>query len=379
MANNIPLYMKIMEYLKKKIIEREILPDEKLPTEQELAELFNVSRITSKRALVELEREGLIYRVRGSGSFVSPESDEKGTLHIDSKLVAMVLPFASTMGRIMDTIRGATEYLSRQGYYLSVHSTGRDVKKEKEMIEELVDKNIAGIIYYPLSDKYNLDLINNLYLDKYPIVTIDKMFESVPISYVISDNFSAGHRATEYLIDNGHQKIGYISGVAIEDVVSVRQRYFGYCRALKKNDIPIDNSIIKLGIGKNLGFSKLNDETRKEIINIIKNYRKKGVTAIYTENDYVAINIIRICKDIGITVPGQLSIIGFDNIEMADNISVPLTTLEQDFEQIGKKASEIIVKSLRQHQYDYEQITLPVKLIERQSTTAITESKEEIS
>ncbi len=367
-----PLYIQIMEFIKNKISNKEILPDEKLPTEQELSELFDVSRITSKRALDELERDDLIYRVRGSGSFVSPVTNESDQLNVDSKLVAMVLPFVSSMGRLMDTIKGATEYLNKKGYYLSIHSTERNIKKEKDLINELVGKNIAGIIYYPISDRYNLELINNLYLEKFPIVAIDKFFESIPISYVMSDNFFGGHEATECLIEKGHQKIGYISGVMIEDVVSVRQRYFGYCRALKKNNIVIDDSIIKLGLGKNLGsFIDIDDKASDSLKIIIEDLIDKGVTAILTENDYVALNIIKICKKTGIDIPHDLSVIGFDNIEMSSNFSVPLTTIAQNFQEIGRKASEIIVKSVEEHHYDYEQITLPVKLVERESCCSL--------
>lgn len=366
--NDKPLYIQIIDYLINLINSKKILPDQKLPSEQELADLFGVSRITSKRALVELEREGLIYRIRGSGSFVSPQNPARDK---DNKMLAFVLPFNSSVGRTMDTIKGATEYLKIRGYYLSIHSTDRSWKKEQEALNELPEQ-FAGIIYYPISDQNNLTILNNIYLNNYPIVSIDINFESVPINYVISDNFQGGYTAAEFLIKNGHRQIAYVSGVPIETRVSVRQRYFGYCKALKDYSIPLNSALIKLGNVKSVGtIFEMSNEQNKETKLMLEELLCNGVTAICTENDYVAINLERNCRHMGVQIPEQLSIIGFDNINLSYNIAVPLTTIEQDFYEIGKTAAEIVVKGIENNKYNYEKIVLPIKLIERQSTRAI--------
>lgn len=367
---NKPLYIQIESYLIDLINSKKVLPNQKLPTEQELAELFGVSRITSKRALVELERGGLIYRVRGSGSFVSPRKQKRNK---DNKMVAIVLPFSSSMGRIIDTIKGATEYLEQQGHYLSVHSSDRSVNKEEELLKELIEKEVAGIIYYPISDTTNLNLLNYFHLNSFPLVTIDKNLESIPINYVVSDNFRGGYMAAELLIKNGHSKIAYISGVPIEEIVTVRQRYFGYCKACKDHGVRLIPELIKLGELKSIGT--LNENGRKENQQakvMLEGLLNHGATAICTENDYVAINLERNCREMGVGIPEQLSLIGFDNINLSQNIAVPLTTIEQDFYQIGQRAAEIVIKSIENNPPQYEEIVLPVKLIERQSTKAIT-------
>lgn len=330
-----------------------------------MADKFNVSRVTANRAFIELEREGLIYRVRGSGSFVASDTDKKVQQNKEgNNLIALILPFNSSQGRMMDTIKGATEYLNKFGYYLSVHSAEQDSGKARKLINELVDKNISGIIYYPNFNNENLNLMNKLFLDNYPIVTIDKYYESIPISYVVSDNFEGGYKATQYLIELNHRNIGFMSEDPIEEVMSIRERYFGYCKALKEKNIELNFDIIKLGISE-----MFNEKDREKMIaKALAEMMKHKLTAVVTGNDYFAIQLMDICESKNIPVPEEISIIGFDNIEQADKLNVPLTTVEQNFHEIGRKSSEILVKSLEKDNYDYEQIMLPVKLIKRKST-----------
>ena len=109
--NNRPLYIQIMDCLKEKIKNGEFQPNKRLPTEKELAEEFNVSRITSKRALEELEREGIIYRKKGSGSYLRHKaynSANVGNVANSSRInvVALVIPFGEPMGGSVDIIQG---------------------------------------------------------------------------------------------------------------------------------------------------------------------------------------------------------------------------------------------------------------------------------
>jgi len=370
---NIPLYMQIIEYLKEKIYSNELKSGDPLPTEAELAEMFDVSRITSNRAFVELEREGLIYRIRGSGSFVADQKKENNNIEISGKkILGLVLPFDSSRGRLIDTIEGAVEYLSKYGYYLSVHNAKGDHNKERNIIEKLVDENFLGIIYYPDFNNKNLDLINRLYVEKFPIVTIDKYYDSIPISYVISDNFKGGYIAAEHLIDLGHSNIAFVSGVKLNKKMSIRDRYFGFYKAINEKDIEINDKIHRYFFKKE--FSEFNGESftnSKDFKNKIKKFINKlislGVTGIILENDYLAISIQKICDVMGI-YPANLSIVGFDNLFISSKVNIPLTTVEQKYRQIGKNAAEILVKSIEQKKYNYKQVTTPVELISREST-----------
>ena len=399
--DNKPLYEQIIVYLKEKINSGELLPGQQLPTEMELAEQFNVSRITSKRALEELSRNNLIYRIRGSGSFVASRPEKFESVELENlsqssesnssycqgqqKIVSIVLPFKVSLGGLMDVIRGATDFLNVKGYYLTVHSTSKDHIQQKAILRKLVSDGIAGIIYYPLSDGKNLEILNTLHLNNYPIVTIDKYIESIPMSYVVSDNFSGGYQVASHLISLGHRKIAFVSDVTIESATSARNRYFGYCKALKDNGLNIDHDIIIIG------YNEMEKYQNPELLNILKNnypveeafqqqvFRnmikdivtvllKHGVTAIQALNDTVAVYFEKICLDMGIKIPEQVALAGFDNIGISEHMDIPITTVEQNFYEMGMRAAEIVVNKIEQGKKEYAQVIIPVKMLERQSS-----------
>lgn len=365
-----PLYGQIIEYLKREIEDGKFQPGDKLPTEQELAAMFGVSRITSNRALVELEREGIISRVRGSGSYLSSKTQRKAAQ--SNEVIALVLPFDSWLGGMVDAIRAASESLGDDGYYLSIHNTNRSAQKEREVLLSLLHDGVSGIIFYPTADRANLDLIYHLYVQNFPIVAIDKAFEGISISSVVSDNLSGGYAAARHLLEMGHRNIAFFSARPIEDVITVRHRFFGYCNALKDHGIPVDLDMVKLGIDLGLGNTHRVGEEAKEIVGrVVRELLDLGVTAFQAENDYVALNLLQVLSDLGVKVPDEVSLVGFDNIDQSDAFGLSLTTIEQDFDELGRSAAQIVLEHLRTPGFQPVQKVIPVSLVERKSTSVV--------
>lgn len=365
MEENMLLYEKILQYLKDKINNKELLPGDRLPTEMELAEQFGVSRITSKRALEELRSAGLIYRVRGRGSFVTKPaaaanaSDGADTGINYNKIIAFVIPFSCANGGITNTIGGASRVASEKGYILDVKYSNNDPKEERALLEGLYEKGVGGIIYYPISDRMNLEVMNTLSMNEYPIVSIDRYFESVPISYVVSDNQTGEYEAVKYLLELGHRNIAFISDTRIEDATSVRNRYFGYCRALKEQGVAIRPEFVKNGDFFNL--------IKEPALRMLKELLEEGVTAFCCINDYVAVFVLQCLKSLEVEVPETVSVVGFDNLEISAVAYVPLTTVRQDMEKIGEEAAKYIVECIESGKYDYMKKTIPVELVVRES------------
>jgi GntR family transcriptional regulator, arabinose operon transcriptional repressor len=383
--DNRPLYVRIIEEYKAKILEGELKENERLPSEMEVANDYGVSRITSKRAFEELEREGFIYRVKGSGSYVAERKEKKGkTVSFSNamKVIDIVIPFDSSQGRSIDMIRGINDYLQENGYFLKILNTIQDVNKERELLSSLYNTGASGIIYYPISGRNNSDILQILSLNNFPVITVDKYFEGLPIDYVISDNLSGSYNAISYLINKGHENIGYISEIALETATSVRDRFYGYCKALKDNGLEIkyDNYVVNyiddIRINhpellesftiKSSPFNKKCMEYMKRILNGFLD-RQDKITAIHTVNDYVAMHILKTALDMGVKVPDELSIVGFDNIEISQHLEVPLTTVEQDFYQVGYKAAMVLIDRISSGLSKQEKIIIPTKLIERES------------
>lgn len=377
------LYKEIMKHIEDKIQNAEWKPDDLLPSEAELSLEFGVSRITVQRALDKLENSGLIYRRKGKGSFVCNKAMDqqviKGGNSSKINVVALVMPFGSSLGRGMDVIQGISSVLSRNGFYLTVHISNQNTDEEKKIISNLINDGVNGIILYPVSHRKNIDLINRLFLDNYPIITIDKYFDAFPVSCVLSDNFNGSYMAASHLIELGHRELVFASDSELESATSVRDRYFGFCKALKDNSIELkDDNLVciehlnneVLDALKNYSSSRsyLLDPFKKIIDKVLN--RENRCTAIHALHDYMAIYLLKAALEMGINVPDELSIIGFDNIENGTYLEVPLTTVEQNFHKLGEEAGTLITDKICNPSDDCKRIILPVELIKRNSTAS---------
>jgi len=385
------LYIKIMDYIKEKINNGDYLPEQQIPTEMDFAQLFDVSRITSRRALVELENEGIIIRKKGSGSVVAPVDKKIESIEgksnndtIASNIITLLLPHAYESGNLIKTILGTSDYIKDKNYYLSIRDSSNCLIEDENFLKEISSGKIRGIIFYPVTEMINMEFITKLYTDNFPTVIIDKSFEGIPFNCVIADNFNGSYDMTKHLIDLGHERIAFVSNIGIEEASSVRERYMGYCKALKDNDLQIDNGINILNYNRKI---KTVDLELYELLNNLKpitapNHQAffkeminklmiQGVTAIQCVSDVVAVYFIKACLDLGIIIPSQLSIVGFDNIELSGHLEIPLSTVEQDFYLMGNKAAEMLIKHIEEGKYDYQKVILPVKLIERRSSGVV--------
>lgn len=356
------LYMQIYHTLKTEIEAKQYEVDHQLPTELEMTERFQVSRITVKRALDELESQGYIYRKRGSGSYVLNQTPQAGESTLLDRMIAFVLPSDGSTG-LSEYIRGAAEILEARGYYMSIHMTNESPAKERDLLETLPRKGIQGIIVYPINARSNMDILHMHYMNKYPILTIDKYYEGLPVASVVSDNQAGGYMAASNLIQLGHRRIAFVSSVSLEAASSVRNRYFGYAQALRDHGLAIDPSLVVLDYieewwqtGEQAYYQKL-----------VKGLMDHGATAIQTENDYVAAKILIAAAELEIQVPEQLSVVGFDNNDIAARLDIPLTTVAQQFYEIGRKAGELIVEAVESGRLS-DRIEVPVQWMERSST-----------
>lgn len=369
-----------MNYIEDKILNKDWMPNDLLPSEFELSQEFSVSRITAKKALDELENLNLIYRIKGKGSFVCDNSSKiflKNKNSLELKIIALVLPHSTNLGRASDIIKGLNNVLRESGIYLTLHISNQDIDEERRIIERLLEDNVNGIILNPVSHIKNLDLINHLVLERIPLVTIDKYFEGLPISSVLTDNFEGSYIATSHFISQGHKEIAFVTDIDIGDSTTIRDRYFGYCKALKDHSIDVKNEnfvcidylnnelIMKTMDNSYSTWSKMLDSVKCLIEKQV--YKTARCTAIHAAHDYLAIYIMKAALEMGIKVPDDLSIIGFDNIENCSYVDVPITSIEYDFNTIGMKCGELILEKINSPSNDMKKILIPVGLVRRSS------------
>lgn len=350
------------------------MPNQQIPTEKELAQHFQVSRITTKRALEELERSGYIYRKRGSGSFVKERDGTSGQESLDrvdristKKIISMIFPYTMDNG-YAGFLKGVSDQLEAKGFYLSVHSSDWNPYKERELLLRLPEEGFDGVILYPYSSIDNMDIVYSLMLRGYPLVLIDQYYPNMNVWSVVSDNQRGGYIGTEHFITLGHQRIAYVSSIDLHMRTSVRDRFFGYGQALRDYGLVLDPHLCVFNF-----YESVNEENKVAYYqHLIHNLLSRGATAIMAEHDELALDLMRACAKGGILVPEHLSIIGFDDIELAEHHDTPLTTIAQHYYEIGRLAAEGMTLQVNSpehlHRTEEKQQTVPVTLKRREST-----------
>ncbi|MCD1024347.1 GntR family transcriptional regulator [Enterococcus sp. SMC-9] len=340
-----PLYLKILRDLQADITSGLLAAGDQLPTEKELSEKYSVSRITSKRALNELEQKGLIERTRGKGSFVTGKLKTTAA----TNRVLILLPFTDDVaignlsGSVLPVMQHAQHELMIATYdFLNTH-TPQDIKAEFD-----------GLIYYTEAENQHLDLLFELSFADFPIVLLDKEVPDLSLPSFLSDNLAGGKKACDYLVKAGHKRIAYLFGDR-HHPQSTRQRYLGYIQSLMEHQIDFHTSFEE-------------DTTSED--HLLRYVKQNQITAFVCENDITAIQAMRTLRQAGLAIPQDISVVGFDNIQAAALVDPPLTTISQNFKAIGETAGEALLSWIKTGQKPNSQ-KIPVTLFVRESTKEI--------
>ena len=188
-----------------------------------------------------------------------------------------------------------------------------------------------------------------------PVVAVDHNVASSSLPTVDSDNLSGAVLATEYLLELGHRRIGFLAGRP--DLESARLRERGYRTALKKAGIKIDSSLIRIG-GYQVDTA---EEAARQMLE-----PDDRPTAIFAANDVSALATISVAGSLGLAVPEDLSVIGFDNVPESALSEPPLTTIEQPIQQMGFDATQILIRLIAEQPVP-EHTMLPTRLVVRGS------------
>lgn len=250
-------------------------------------------------------------------------------------------------------IAGIENVAKENNYKIMIANTKLDPKQEQKYLDMLTTKQFDGLILLASSQtKQKLD-----YLSKnYPIIQCCEYIHNTKTSIVSIDNYQAGFDATKYLIKLGHKKIGLVSN---EKYLSATQREKGFIDALKKHDIEVNKDYIF-----HCDYSL---EQSQKIADKISNY-KNMPTAIFTISDQIAIGLISKLTQNGISVPKDISVMGFDNTNICNIYNPTITTVSQPQFEIGKKSMELLIQKIQDINIKDKQIFLNHNLVIRNST-----------
>lgn len=367
MSHKAPLYQQLKESIIEQIRRGELQPGDRVPSENELARRASVSRMTTKQALTELARDGWVYRIRGKGTFVAsalPTSERKLPRAVGIFVPHLNNPYATRI------ILGVEAELAKEGYHLIFRSGGTP-QAEVASVRDLLDAGIAGLIVWPAPGEYINQELVRLRLAHFPIVLVDRYLRGLQVDCAQSDNLRGGYIATKHLLDLGHRHIAYAARF-FSNVTSVEERHLGYQAALQEAGIqPQDQYVWVIPVVVDW------TEWLKDHLT-----RYPEVTAIFCENDSIAVELISSAAILGIRVPEDLSVVGFDDADRMDQAQVPLTTVRQDAAGLGKTAARLLIERIQRAERGdasspdgIRQVLLPVELVRRASTASPTQSK----
>lgn len=343
---NKPMYAVVKEYILSKIKKGELFPEDRIPSERELMDLFQVSRITVRKAIDELAIEGYIYRLQGIGAFVQKPSPKAQV--VSSKLVGVFLTTASDVLSV-GILRGLEEYLSVLGFHPVVQFSDNDENSEKEKLDRLIQLQVAGFIILPhlcsLSDQTLLDLVKQ----KKPLIFVDRTIEGLEYHSVQSDNQKGAYDITRHLLEtHGYKKIAFVSWESTK-VSSVRERLYGAKKACDE-------------FGGNLQLIQIEKTQIKELHQLVRKF-----DAIFACTDLLAIEIISHLQAYKIRIPEDIAVVGFDDRPFSEFIQPRLTTVRQYPEKIGEKAAAALVSLMAWNSTEKQIHYIPTKLVVRNS------------
>ncbi len=255
-------------------------------------------------------------------------------------------------------ITGIVKQAKLKGYQVVQVSASQENEDDVEYLNIFLNQGIDGVIF-PHSSICSLKNLKNgfqsMIRSGVPAIAMDVEINGATSCADICDHVYGGYLATRHLIDYGHQKIGAISGP--RDYISSVKRLEGYCKALEEAGIPFDPSLIYTGNYKL--------ESGQDALPYLLG---KGVTAIFAFNDMIALGIYKAIRNYGMSIPKDISVVGYDDIFISDVLEVPLTTVHIPIEDIGRRAAQELIELIENKQPAADQKKCEPVLMVRAST-----------
>lgn len=250
-------------------------------------------------------------------------------------------------------IEGA-ETEARQHDYFLLSSSAADPEAFRELVDELVNhRRVDGlIIINPYIDERFKHIPQN-----FPVVFVGALSHGEAISSVCLDDENVAYEATKHLLSLGHRNVAMVTGPMEEDCSQDRAK--GYRRAMQDAGIAVDESMIIEG-----DWSA--SSGKGALISLAA--RDQAPTAIFAQNDRMAMGILRAARDMDIEIPSRLAVIGVDDMPLSSYFDPPLTTMRQDMPLIGQQATRILLDIIQKKNTSTRAIKLSAQLIVRQST-----------
>ncbi|MBN1304698.1 MAG: LacI family DNA-binding transcriptional regulator [Anaerolineales bacterium] len=301
---------------------------------KEVAKLAKVSTATVSRVLnhqsnVNPElRERVLAAVKDLD--YHPSNIARNMRRQTSKIIGIVIPDISN-SFFTGVVRGIEDIAHNKGYKVFLCNSDRNPEKEQMYIEVLAMERISGAIVVPYREE-NFQPFEKLNI---PYVFVNQTLPGMQIASVVLDNFKGAYGATKHLIDKGHTRIGLINGPKNRSVET--QRFIGYQKALLDSGIQIDANIIVSGEL----FADQAEEAADQILSV-----PDRPTALFALNNTLTIGTLKSISKHGLLIPGDISIVGFDDMPWLSFFTPPITVVKQPTYRIGTTAAQLLFEGI---------------------------------
>lgn len=361
-GQRIAKHQRVFDHLLASIQSGELKPGDRLPSEAELCRLFGASRITVAKAVLDLQRMGLVSRRPGAGTHVKgPEQTIGRTFGLLIPELGLTEIFEPICHGMMRTSFARPDAL----LWGNANTSVKELANEAEQLaESFIAKKVAGVFFAPIEltpekDAVNRRLARSLERAQIPIVLLDRCYLPFPErsahDLVGIDNRRAGYMAAAHLISVGARRLAFLGEEHAASTVEAR--IAGFLGALRVGGIRMDADPVWRGGSQDEAFVR----------RMVDAVRPDGVVCA---NDLTAARLMQLVLGMGVKIPEEIRIVGIDDVRYASLLPVPLTTVHQDCAGLGAVAMATMLDRLEHPELPVRDVMVATKLVVRRSCGA---------
>ncbi|WP_294473472.1 GntR family transcriptional regulator [uncultured Ruminococcus sp.] len=359
-------YLSIVEWVKKQIEEKGLKAGERFLTEKQLCEIHGVSRQTVRQALMLLESENVIVRVRGSGTFVGNGTGRTAPVTAKGSIGVISTYFSDYI--FPHIVTGVENVLGAAGCTMQLAITHNQVYEETQALESMLANGVQGLIVEPSKSALpnpNMELYARIKRENIPLLFFNAKYPWADQPCVAMDDYAAGKTVTDYLFSCGHRDI---AGIFALDDLQGHKRYSGYMDSCLAHGVTASERNVMW-----FATSERNDiftYTSDKLIELLR-----GKTAVVCYNDKMAVKLLQLCRQNGIRVPEDISVVGIDDSRYASICEVPLTTVHHPQRKLGEAAARMLLDMIDKHSGSREDMLFTPELVVRDSVRDLNAGK----
>jgi len=353
-ASGGPLYQQLRQQLFSRIRRGEFGPGDMLPSENQLCEEYGVSVTTARRALLELVKEGVVRRRMGVGTMVSPRVRQLslGFVSIDNLGGA----WRGISAGMVELVGGIGELAWRRNASFSM--SGVDEEGVEECLRSVAEARAVDGVLLRTANDIRAEHVDILDAAGIPCVVIKRELSGRPLNCVVSNDLLGSRQATAHLLDLGHRRIGFVCAKPLLTLTQDRLR--GYRDALAEAGAAYDADLVRME-------PSFDEQTgRRAVRDLLE--REERPTALFVASDRMAIGGYGAVSELGLRIPDDVALVGYDDIGPSAMLQPPLTTVRTAYHDFGRLAAQLLLDLIEGRLEAPQRVVIEPELIVRAST-----------